>query len=133
MLYFKVLLAGIIIACHEARAELSFFPQEALPHNYTLPDDTADDQYITDVIKTTDISGIPALLKGLQNPGSGIPGCENGTQTTATVDPNNPACFFISLCWKPGAGVRGCCGTGKIFAPPTPGNPLGTCVLPPSL
>eukprot|EP00884_Botryococcus_braunii_P014750 jgi/Botrbrau1/23276/Bobra.0102s0019.1 len=123
MLYFTALLAGLLSVCQEVHSQIF---SEALPHNYTLPDDTSDNQYITDVIKTTDLGSIGALLKG--NFGAGTPGCEGGSATTASADPRDTACFFVSLCRKPGISVRGCCGRGTFFAPPSPGNPLGTCV-----
>lgn len=126
MLYFTVLLAGLLTLCNKVHAQIFF---EALPHNYTVLDDTTDGQYITDVIKTTDLGSIGKFLKG--DVAAGTPGCGDGATKTARADPNNTACFYVSLCFKPGVSVRGCCGTGTVFAPPTPGNPLGTCVSPP--
>lgn len=118
-------LVGLLCLSQETHGQT-----EGLPYKYELPDNSSDSQYITDVIKTTDIGDFKGLLKALHDPGSQTPGCEDGQRTTASVDPTNPACFFIYFCSKPGSSVRGCCGVGKNFTAPTSANPLGTCEAP---
>eukprot|EP00884_Botryococcus_braunii_P012373 jgi/Botrbrau1/21136/Bobra.0061s0030.1 len=83
---------------------------------------------VADLLKGTDLSSFGQFLKGL-NPASPSPNCQAGSKFTGTVDPKDPACFFLSICNKPGFSVRGCCAAGKVFVDPTPTNPLGTCVL----
>lgn len=125
MLIPTLFLVGLLCLCQESHAQT-----EGLPYKYVLPDNTSDYQYITDVIKTTDVGDVTGLLKAIHDPGSQTPGCEDGQKSTASADPDNPACFFVYFCWKHGTSVRGCCGVGKNFVSPTPANPLGTCEPP---